>query len=106
MKKTIATVLMAFSSFGSVAGEWNQAGKITKVYPKPTRNGIYFTHENMVSGGCTRGTNLFLSADESLFKETYTLLLSAYVTGKPIKIYVDGCQATHEYPLIKEVIAQ
>ncbi len=106
MKKIILIALLAFSSLGISASEWNEAGKITKVYPKPSRNGVYFIHENMISGNCSNGSNLFLSADENLFKETYSLLLSAYATGKPVKLYVKGCQSGYNYPLIKEVIAQ
>lgn len=106
MKLTLAILLSLALPLTSIAGEWSDLGKITLVYPKPSRNGIYFKHDNMVSDGCSEKSYLFLDANQALFKESYSLLLAAYSSGKNVRIYVEGCQPAHNYPLIKEIVAE
>ncbi|MCG9679149.1 MULTISPECIES: hypothetical protein [Vibrio] len=106
MKKLLLFTLTALVSSSAFSGAWNTAGLITKVYPKPSRNGIYFVHESQVENDCKNNAYLFLKADDNLFKETYSLLLSAYASGKTVKIYAEGCQTGYDYPLIKEVLAE
>lgn len=82
MKLNIAIFLALTLPLNSIAGEWSNSGKVTLIYPKPSRNGIYFQHENMISGGCSSTTHLFLEANQALFRESYSLLLAAYSSEK------------------------
>ena len=89
----------------SHAGEWTQSGKVTQIYPKPSRDGVYIKHEFMLSNGCSNNSFLFLYANQSLYKEIYTLLVASYHSSKNVRIFLEGCQTGANYPLIKEVIA-
>jgi len=106
MKLLIISIL-SLMSFHAYSQEWNVSGKVTSIYLKPSRNGVYLTHDSMITGGC--GTSVafyFLDASSTLFKETYSLLLAAYNSEKPVKILLDGCQPSYQYPLITEVISE
>ncbi len=102
-------VLLMAASVGVSAQTigWNSFGKITKIYTKPSREGVYFVHEDMNDGACIGESSAYYFLDGSegskLFKETYSLLLAAYASGKSVRLYLNGCQATYQYPLIGEV---
>ncbi|WP_156312591.1 hypothetical protein [Marinagarivorans algicola] len=103
MFKFLTFILGVLLSYSLSAGEWSGGGKITKILTKPSRNGIYFQHEKMINDGCASSSYYFLDAEQNLFKETYSLLLSAYASGKSINLLISGCQINHNYPLIVEV---
>lgn len=104
--KALATMLLVGFSSLVAAGGWTEPGKVTMVYVKPDRNGVYFQHDDMISGGCSKNSHYFLDADQNLFKETYSLLLAAYSAGKLVRINVSGCQPNYGHPLIRWVNAE
>ena len=110
MRNFLIVVLCLIFSSGALAQSpgWTSPGKITKIYTKPSRQGVYIVHEKMNAGPCIGSSSAFYfldgSSDSVLFKETYALLLAAFMSSKPVDLYLKDCQATHNYPLVTEVI--
>lgn len=104
MKVFLITILL-FSSNSIYSAEWNIAGKITSIYPKPSRNGIYIKHESMVKGDCGSTTPiwLFLSKENPLYSEIYSAILSSYMASQNITLLSGSCQPGFKYPQITEI---
>ncbi len=93
-----------------LAGTWNTSGKITQIYLRSLRQGIYIKHENMLSGDCSKNKAAYYFLDSSdkspLFKEMFTLLAGAYESEKSVRLYLNGCQADYQYPVIEEIMME
>jgi len=102
MKFIILSLVLIFSSSFAVAGEWSQAGSITSIYVKPSKNGIYFLHDYTVSN-CPFTKFYFLPSSQAMFEQTYSMLQQIYINGGNVKFFVNDCQSDSYFPEIAEV---
>lgn len=110
MKKVLifVAVLFLFQQESLYAASWNTSGKITRIYLYSI-NGIYVMHENMINtDSCQNASNYVLKFDNPMYKEIYSLLLSAKLTQSNVKIYIDECTGTGTsgYPKIVHAILE
>jgi len=105
--KSIFSLIICLFSVTAIAETWSSDGTLTSVLPKPTRNGVYFKHSgNENPDGCAKSGWLFLSKESPLFEEMYSLGLAAYMSNTNIKVLLDGCQPSYDYPIITELLAE
>lgn len=102
MKSFFLSLLFVFSSSFTFAGEWSQAGAISSIYVKPSKDGIYFHHDYTVSI-CPFTKFYFLPSNQAMFEQTYAMLMHTYTNGGSVKFYVDDCQTDSYFPEISEI---
>ncbi len=88
----IALVISLFllSSFSASAGGGLTPNQVTKV---AFQTGGFFLYANNWPNpnGCTRDNAIILQSTGSNYDKAYALLLAAYMSGKKISGYSDGC---------------
>ncbi len=96
MKKTIITIFaIQFILFGStttLAGGGLSANKVKTV---AFQSGGFFLYADgwPNPNSCTKNTAIVLLESDRNYDKAYALLLSAYMSGKKISGYSDGCHS-------------
>jgi len=108
MRKMLIVVLLAAVSFFVVsqpafASGWGSyTTTITGFYVYSTTN-AHFKVANMENpDSCSTSGYLTLDGSAANFKELYATLMTAYTSGKTVKVYYGGCNASG-YPLISAI---
>lgn len=89
-----AVCLLSFSSLTN-AGGWLNPGV-------PTRIDLVGTNGIMVFGafggaGCSRADQFFISSTVPWYKDAYSMILAAYMSGKKIRAYSHTCKPVGWY---------
>ncbi|MET1257047.1 hypothetical protein [Aliikangiella maris] len=85
----VVVSIFIFSSV-SVAGGGLQPNKITKVAFQT--GGFFLYADNWPNPNeCTRSDAIVLKSSDSNYDKAYSLLLAAYMSGKKVSGYSDGC---------------
>ncbi|TVZ41920.1 hypothetical protein P886_1271 [Alteromonadaceae bacterium 2753L.S.0a.02] len=93
MKKIKYILCWAIIIFPCLAyAGWENAGKVTRVHSGHGNGPYAFSTEiNINVDGCTQNNvGYFVSETNSASERIYSLLLAAYMSGKPIAIYTTG----------------
>jgi len=93
MKKhfnVLPIIAILFISFSAYAGGGLSANKVTKV---AFQTGGFFLYASSWPNpnNCTRSTAVVLKDTDTNYDKAYPLLLAAYMSGKKISGYSDGC---------------
>ena len=92
MKKIIYLTLILISIGNAHAANIISPGKITQLHFWEGINGVLIIHENMINPeGCARSDQYVLRQEHPFFKELYSLLLSAHLSGQPVRLGLQGC---------------
>ncbi len=76
--------------------------KISKVLWYEGHNGLLVAQSSMSDlGGCGKSSLYMLEEKHAYFKEIYSLILAAHISGLPIDLYISGC--AESYPRIQHV---
>jgi hypothetical protein len=79
-----------FGNANAISGD--SSGKITRILWWEGHTGVLVQQEGMSDlAGCGRADYYILDDQYPFFKETYALILSAYVTSQPLSLHLDGC---------------
>jgi len=92
-KKTSILLILTLSIFGignAIAGGGLSYNKITRV---AFQTGGFFMYADAWPNpnSCSKSTAIVLLATDSNYDKAYSLLLSAYMSGKSVSGYSDGC---------------
>lgn len=96
MKKIIiikaVLVLGIMVTTNTIAAEWLTDITVKTIEVQPNGN-IYILSDKVVSNqGCTgNGSYIQFDTNSPHFKEQYSLVLAAYMGGKKIRVYLNGC---------------
>ena len=97
------------SAQGSIETQWVKGAQIVSVHVYPQEGGnMYIQLTKPVESTCTAATSAsnkhYFQLDPSFpgFKEQYTLLLTAFTTGKTLDIYVTSCG--NAYPIVRNTV--
>lgn len=102
MKKWLAIVAALVVTIPAYAYDGWSTGKISKIRIQGLHGRILVNQENASNpGGCLNTDYLIMATnDNSLSKEMYSALLTAYASGKEVGLALKGCSS---YPVITEV---
>ncbi len=82
--------MLVFSSFAAFGGGGITPNKVTKVAFQT--DGFFLYADAWPNpNGCTRSNAIVLKSADPNFDKAYALLLAAYMSGKKISGYSDGC---------------
>ena len=91
-KNIISVVCLVLISFSSSAfatpPSWGPLEKITSI--EVGAGAAYFSSPSYNACGSSTGQTM-LSFNTENAKEIYAAVLAAYTSGKPVKLYTDGC---------------
>lgn len=89
MKRLIILLSIVFSNGAAAAGPvgW------TKINSLAFQNSdlMIYTEVKGNPNGCERDTGVILKKSDQNFDKAYSMILAAYMAGKEIKAYSDGC---------------
>ena len=95
----VAVFLICSVAFSADAPGWVEGTHISKVSVQPNGN-VYITLESAVPNlGCANHSGGILQLDTNApnFDEQYSLILSAFMAGKIVNVYVSGCGNAYPY---------
>lgn len=72
---------------------------LSKVHVNGTGGFYIVTEGKMTNNGCGTASWYKIPNDSPYAKEMFSVALTGYVSGKPIQLYLEGCDG--EYPKIK-----
>lgn len=77
----------------AAAGEWVSDVSIRKIAVQPQQNIYVLFDKTLPSLGCKGGTSPYgqLNPDLPHFKEQFSLMVAAFMSGKKLDVYVHGC---------------
>ena len=81
-------VLIAFSSSAFAAPGWGPQENITSI--EVGAGAVYLASPSYTTCGSATGQTI-LSFNTTNAKEIYAAALAAYTSGKPVKLFTDGC---------------
>lgn len=91
MKRALATILLAMAC--ATASAATSGSGVIRMLQSAYGGWIFsIDHTNNNPESCTKPT-MILQPTHAQYKEIYSLLLTAYVTGKPIIVFTNGCDS-------------
>ena len=99
MKKILAIltcIMVLLLSAQSFAAGWVSKNKITKIAFQSEHVFIYSDGWNNANG-CQKISAVVLDKDDRNFDKAYSLLLAAFMAGKEVSGYSDGCITWDEH---------
>jgi len=90
MKKLILLTVIYTMSSASLAG-WHDGGKVTRLHSGHGK-GIWFfsTEKHAHVEGCNNSYGYNVSSEKDNSERQYSLLMAAYMSGKPVAIATTG----------------
>ena len=96
-----ASILMFFPLF---AGEYSNSGRVSRIQINGWQASIIMDSE-MIKAGCTYSSQYrldFNTEHSEKIKLMYSTILSAYMAGKEVKFWLNGCH--EDFPVITDVV--
>ena len=93
MKKIIIMLTVLFSNAVMAGAGWTGYGKITELNQQPgTQTADVYIKATLPSNlsGCSDTTGYILSVQNARDERTFTMLLSAFMAGKEVRLYFTG----------------
>ena len=109
--KLVFAIVFSVWSMNANAGGWITDDGTAVIQFVNTENSIvriHYTSETSKNpDGCQNTTSLILKSDNPMFDQHYSLLLSAFMANKKIKVYGNGCYSAwgSTYPVISAIYA-
>ncbi len=97
-----------FVSVSVIGGEYTGPGNITKFRALDSNNQfvMFGTWDTAKADNCSDPTRWIVgahaSATEEQAKSMYSLVLAAYMSGKTIDLYIDGCNSSGR-PIVNSI---
>lgn len=100
-KYSVVAVLMLASQLSTAGGE-TSLGEVTAITLYKTHTGILVNHVNAIDPDtCGRNDYFIFPKTHPYYTEGYSLLLAAHMSGKKVRLVIEGC---HEgIPAIKHI---
>jgi hypothetical protein len=100
------SIQMLLWSVNSFAGGWYYDARVQYLYSGKIggRNAVKLVGLSPNPDGCPNTYDLVVDDANPRFKEIWSLLLSSYLTDKPVSVYLSGCGSTYNFPAITDVI--
>ncbi|WP_299020020.1 hypothetical protein [uncultured Photobacterium sp.] len=99
--KVISVLFLIMTSSSISAAIWSGGTEVLEIYPHTNNNvdgTIYFRFGKMVNpSNCQRSDMIALKKSNKVSSELYSLILTAFTTGKRVNYYVETCDQ-HGYP--------
>ena len=90
------SLLLVLVSINSFAGGWATSAVPTRIDIERA-NGfmVYGAFDN--AGGCTVSNKFYVKIDHPQYKEIYSTVLAAYMSGKKVQPYIHSCNPVTWY---------
>jgi len=92
--KYVITVLVLFGASNVYSAGWTGYGKITEINQQPSGVADVLIVADLPNNGtnCAVKNKFLLDVTDSRDERTFTILLSAFMAGKEVRLFVaDGC---------------
>ena len=100
----LSCIVIAWSA-PSFAGQWITNQKIQYLYAGDAggRYAVKLVGINPNPANCGASFDLAMDINSLKLKAMWAMLLTAYVTDKPISVYLNGCEGINNLPVITDI---
>ncbi|WP_054114268.1 hypothetical protein [Marinagarivorans algicola] len=100
-RKIIGIALLCLIAQNSCANNSFNSGKVVQVILHDWGRVLVFLEGGITTGElCTNKSYIALKKDNQFFSEMYSALLSAYHSGSSVGGWVNGCDESHNAPIL------
>lgn len=97
----VVVILLTLTFNAQAVGVWTVNQTITEILMASNDSVNIVASPMDGTSGCSNTGAYHIGTNDGNFKEKFTMLLSAYLSGKTVSLYVDGC--TYGYAHIRNV---